>query len=314
MLKCPSCERTQDKGKFCRNCGEVLEEVGEQKEASNNSAEQAVEEQQPTRVSEENINVEDGPKTQAEQVGADYDKKAEKPEVDFQQEAAAATATQQPVHQQDTTAEVKTKLQNYWQYSVQLLRNPNKAFSHQEDKFVYGLVNLALYALMFSLVIASIVKSVNIGIEYYFDSTGALYLRLIVYLFIAIAIALGVVLVSLLALEKMFIKRMTFKEMVVQYSGLLIPLIFIQAIVLLFTLIGTSFFVFVILSAILFFGLSFLPAIFMYEKVKFYQASENHTYIAMGTIVFITVAFIIVTIIVGESLLSEMLDEILYYI
>src|SRR5699024_12847240 len=89
-------------------------------------------------------------------------------------------------------AEVKTKLQNYWQYSVQLLRNPNKAFSHQEDKFVYGLVNLALYALMFSLVIASIVKSVNIGIEYYFDSTGALYLLLMVYLFLAIAIALGV--------------------------------------------------------------------------------------------------------------------------
>lgn len=329
MLQCTSCGREQERGKFCGSCGSLLEEINEHEETEMNPAlEQGMEEEQEQKLDEVEVleEVESKEESEVEQIDSEDSKEIETPvEADKSVHVAeeqvirgqqeAATTAQQPVNQQQSNVDIQENLKSYWQYSVQLLKNPSKAFTQTEDKFVYSLVNLGLYALLFSLVIISYVRSADVyNITGEMDGAGAFFVQMILYLFIILSISLGVVLVSILAMEKMFIKRMTFKQIVIQYSGLLVPLIFVEAIILLFTFIGTSFFVLLIMSAVLFYGLFFLTGIFMYEKVMFYQPSENKVYIAIGTTILVFVALTIMSIIVGETLINKVFENLFYYI
>lgn len=326
MLQCTSCGREQERGKFCGSCGSPLEEMNEHEETETNpTSEQGVEEEQEQKLDEVE-EVESKEESEIEQIDSEASKEIETPvEADrsahvaeeqvIRDQQEAATTAQQPVNQQQSNVDIQENLKSYWQYSVQLLKNPSKAFTQTEDKFVYSLVNLGLYALLFSLVIISYVRSADVyNITGEMDGAGAFFVQMILYLFIILSISLGVVLVSILAMEKMFIKRMTFKQIVIQYSGLLVPLIFVEAIILLFTFIGTSFFVLLIMSAVLFYGLFFLTGIFMYEKVMFYQSSENKVYIAIGTTILVFVALTIMSIIVGETLINKVFENLFYYI
>src|SRR5690625_1412615 len=63
---------------------------------------------------------------------------------------AAATTTAQPQTQQ-TTETIKNGLSEYWNYFLNLIKNPTKAFQLNESHFINGLINIGLFAVAFSL-------------------------------------------------------------------------------------------------------------------------------------------------------------------
>lgn len=345
MLQCTNCDRQQESGKFCGACGSSLEEVVTpdatvDPEAQPTNENETEETQEQGNSSSENqtdetagANVQDG--AEVEQTAQPEQPEQPATEVNEQASAereSAATMTGQNASTQQTSAassepadtsnaaqrDYKAEVKKYWQYSLEVLKSPGKAFGHKEDKFVYGIVNLVLYALTFSLIILSLVRGVykrtlgGFGSELGIDMTG-LFTKMTLYLFVGTGIALILVLLSLLIVEKTMIKKMTFKQILVQYSGLLIPFIFLQIAVLLFSLIGSSFVTILFVYISLFYGLFFLTGIFMYEKVTFYGTSTHKVYTAVGTTVFVVVVFAVATFVFGMSFIeniTDMLDDL----
>src|SRR5690625_482737 len=64
-------------------------------------------------------------------------------------QAAATTATQPQTQQ--TTETIKNGLSEYWNYFLNLIKNPTGAFQLNESHFINGLINIALFAVAFSL-------------------------------------------------------------------------------------------------------------------------------------------------------------------
>src|SRR5690625_393654 len=303
MLQCTSCGRQQQSGKFCGSCGSALEEVNEEIEASDTNR-SVQEKMESKKIHEEaevgNVSVEE--------------------HIEGQEAAAVAQSTiteeLQPGH------DLQGELKRYWQYSLALLKNPGKAFTHGEDKFKYGIVNLILYAITFSLIMLSLARGAykntfgGFGSAFNVDTTGV-FTQLTVYSLIGMCISLAIVLLCLLIVEKIMIKRMSFKEILVQYSGLLIPFVFLQVGTLLFSFIGSSIIALIMVYISLFYSLFYLTGLFIYEKLSLYQITENKVYKAIGTTIFVVIAFMIITLVFGMSFMERflgMIDEVLYYL
>jgi len=349
MLQCSSCGRKQHSGRFCGACGSPLESIVQEEEVTEEVDKESDEENQiaskeadskEAGVLEETsqvdgeavseLEIEDEPTAQTiekapEEKAEPYDKQTateahEQVTIAHQEESAIAQQSQAAINQVENT-DVQGAVKQYWQYSLALLKSPGQAFTHGEEKFTYGMINLLLYALTFALIIISVTRGLynkTIGeIESYleFDSTG-IFVQITFYLFIGMAIALVLVLLCLLAVEKVMIKRMTFKEIMVQYSGLLVPFIFLQVATLLFSFVGSSFITFTLVYFSLFYSLFFLTGIYMYEKVTFYKSTSHRVYTAIGTTVFVVIVYIIVTVVFGMSFIenvTDMIDDMMYF-
>lgn len=312
MLKCSNldCGRLQQSGKFCGACGSPLEEVVDQVELDEQSSKEETVTASLDTTKEEEIIAETETVQPVQQ------------QVNVAQAEAAASVPSNPVnqgHQQIDTDE-KGQVKKYWEYSVALLKNPGDAFSHKEDKFIYGLINLGLYALTFALIIYAVARRTYkedfspYGDMFGIDASGILF-QTFLYTFIGIAIMLAVLIGSIFVIEKVIVKQMSIQEIVVQYSGLLMPFIFLQLATFLFAFVGTRFVTFSLLGLTFFFGLYFLAGLFMYEKVTYYQSSPHRVYTAIGTLIFVSIAYTIVMLVIGTSLfesLLEMIDDPFY--
>src|SRR5699024_10171963 len=348
MLQCSSCGRKQHSGRFCGACGSPLEPIVQEEDVTEEMDKESDEEKQIASkdadskeagvleetsqvdveaVSELEIEdeataqtIENAPKEKTHP----YDKQTateahEQVTIAHQEGSATAQQSQAAINQVENT-DVHGAVKQYLQYSVALLKSPGQAFTHGEEKFTYGMINLILYALTFALIIISVTRGLYNktigGIESYleFDSTG-IFVQITFYLFIGMAIALVLVLLSLLAVEKVMIKRMTFKEIIVQYSGLLVPFTFLQVATLLFSFVGSSFITFTLVYISLFYSFFFLTCIYMYEKVTFYKSTHHRVYIAIGTTIFVVIVYMIVTVVFGVSFIenvTDMIDDMMY--
>lgn len=318
MRKCsnPDCGRLQESGNFCGACGSKLEEVIEQveepevKESLVSEAEsQEVQTPEPTPVTPSNEEV----KTAQAQATA----------TSTMNDAPAPTPSE--TH---STAEAKAAVKSYWAYSVELLKNPSKALQHQQDKFTYGLINLGLYALTFALIIFAVMRRASkdamgySGFGGFSDEYGitsevnSIIFQTSFYTLIGIAFMLAVLMVSLLAVEKVMVKRLTFKDIVAQYGGLIVPFVYLQAAVFLFSFIGTRFVTFSLMFLSIAFVMYILAGLYMYEKVNYYQSSSQKVYTFVGTIVFVTIVYTVVSLVIGASLLEaliDLIDDMLYF-
>src|SRR5699024_7396284 len=65
------------------------------------------------------------------------------------QEGAAAGA--QVNNTQASGIDVKEVSTEYWNYFIQLFKNPTEALRHTENEFINGIINIILYAVTFAI-------------------------------------------------------------------------------------------------------------------------------------------------------------------
>lgn len=331
MKKCSNldCGRHQESGNFCGACGSKLEAVIEQVDkTSTNQVEEGIEvtESPVTEVEAKEVTV-----TQTQEVTTNEPPAVtlSNTEIKTAQTQATATSTmnERPAEKQ-STEEAKAAVKSYWAYSVELLKNPSKALQHQQDKFTYGLINLGLYALTFALITFAIMRRASkdamgySGFGGFADEYGitsevnSIIFQTSFYTLIGVAFMLAVLMVSLLAVEKVMVKRLTFKDIIAQYGGLIVPFIYLQAAVFLFSFIGTRFVTFSLMFLSIAFVMYILAGLYMYEKVNSYQSSSQKVYTFIGTIIFVTIVYTVVSLVIGASLLEsliDLIDEMVYF-
>lgn len=289
MLHCPNCRREQEQGKFCGNCGTALE-----------TKERAQPTEQYVEGDEQVVPTETSPEVAQTTSSA-------------QQEVGATQAsTQAQHHPGSSSSDMQTGLKKYWDYSLNLLKRPGDALYIGEEKFIYSLVNIGLYALTFALIIYSLV---NKQLGDFTDIISGLLGKVIFYTFLTLVVSLFLLLVCLLIAEKISVKKLSFKIILAQYGSLLIPFLYVHVAILLFSFVGASLVTIVLLNFSLFIVFLLLPGVYIYDKTIFYQSTPHNIYTAIGTVLLVIVMFFIVTVVFGMSALENMLDFIdnMYY-
>lgn len=123
-----------------------------------------------------------------------------------------------------------------------------------------------------------------------------------------LAVLTIIAIVSVLIIEKMFIKRMSFKLILIQYAGLITPLIVLNLLGIITGLAMSLFATAVLLGISLMFAILIAPFILLYEKLKEYGVGLQRVYIGYGSLILIMFITYIVIRIVLLSSLTELLD------
>ncbi|GAB3795676.1 hypothetical protein [Virgibacillus kimchii] len=271
MLVCSKCNNEQESGKFCGVCGAELEAVQNKAEAS-----------QP--IEAEPI---------VSQTGAD--------------QAAAA----QP-QLQETTEAVKSGLSQYWAYATGLLKNPAHAFQLNENHLVNGIISIALYVITFSLSIYFLINSLanqfsggllgeSVRLPFF-----AVNFRLVLVALLLFLVAFG----SALAITKLAKNQESFKLIISQYGGLIVPFIALHLVAVIGGLSTSVQLTMVPLVISLTIVILYIPVLFVYEKVSKINSQGQKIYLSLAVLVLISVIFYVL----GESMFAGMLEEIEYMI
>lgn len=243
MLKCSTCHAEQDSGKFCGVCGGNLVEKGNGEDFS----QQPQDEQAAT--------------TQSIPV----------------QPVAPQTPEQTTSAPQQSSVDIQKELGQYWSYALDLLKNPTKGLQLNENQFIYGIINLVLYVITFSLSIYTlfntifkntfgILSSINI-----FDSAssapnslpfGTIAFQTGIRGIILIIIAFA----SLFIFSKLMTNRISFKGLVSQYGGMITPLLALNILAILIGLLGSASFSSSLIIFSIMFTMIITPALIVYEK------------------------------------------------
>lgn len=301
MLACPNCGREQEQGKFCGNCGSALGEV-KQGQAVDNTEQM------------EEVNVEKAEDFDDKYV-ASTEASAATTQTTRQDEMSARTVTNETqTNTAASTSNVQASLKDYWNYSLRLLKRPGEALHEGEGNFVYGIISMLLYALTFGLIISSIF---NKQLSYFSEIDFGWLVQIVFYVFLTVAISLFILVVCLLIAEKISVKKISFKTIIAQFGGLLIPFVYLHVATLLFSFVGASLVTMLLLYFSIFLVTLLLPAIYIYDKTVYYQSTPHKIYTAIGTVLLIIIAFFIVTVVFGMSAMEnmlEMIEEIFYYL
>src|SRR5699024_8607652 len=130
MKKCTNCESLQEEGKFCAKCGGETIDVN--KEAPTN----------------EELTDDSHAETQAEPAKEATEKASNNVNPAHQEGAAVEAQVNNP---QASGIDVKEVSTEYWNYFIQLFKNPTEALRHTENEFINGIINIILYAVTFGI-------------------------------------------------------------------------------------------------------------------------------------------------------------------
>src|SRR5699024_2605763 len=130
MQKCTLCESVQEDGSCCAKCGS--EAIGINKEEPTN--EEQTGDWHPDTRSE---------------AAKEATEKASNNVNPAQQEGVAVEA--QVNNPQSSGIDVKEVSTEYWNYFIQLFKNPTEALRHTENEFINGIINIILYAVTFGI-------------------------------------------------------------------------------------------------------------------------------------------------------------------
>ncbi|GGA79098.1 DUF6574 domain-containing protein [Ornithinibacillus halotolerans] len=277
MQTCTNCGHNQNTGKFCEECGGLLQD---QQTAASATSE----------VHSMDANHVNTPETQT----------------------AATTVNQTQTN--DTVEKVKTGLSQYWNYIVHHIKNPSNSFQSTENNLLNSIVTLVLYAVTFSLSIYLLANSVYKSITSFFSVSESLpffgmNFRFILGAFIIIAITFG----SALAVTKLAKHQDNFKTLLSQYGGLVVPFLALNIIALFGGLIGSATLTLVPLVASNTFMVSIVPAIFVYEKSSQVDTKGLKVYHSFLTVLIIAIISYIISDFALSNLFEE-ISEIMYYL
>ncbi|RDW15346.1 DUF6574 domain-containing protein [Oceanobacillus chungangensis] len=213
---------------------------------------------------------------------------------------------------QPTASAIKSGVSQYWSYFLSLVKNPTRAFQSNEKHYLNGLITLALYAIIFSLSIYFLTNSVMRSFGGFFGESVpffALVSRIVVSVIITFVITFG----SAFAMIKLAKNQDSFKIIIAQYGSIIVPFTALNVIAMLGGLIGSYQLTFIPLLISLVFTFTFIPVLFVFEKVSKINANGQKVYLSLATIVLIS----FISYILSDALLSSLLEdieELLYYV
>lgn len=288
MLQCPKCHAEQETGKFCGVCGEPLQPL------NNNEHFSSAETGTHTESSANNVPIENHQNTY--------------------QETAATTA--QPQNQ--TMETVKTVTTNYGNYFLELLKNPTKAFKLGENDFVNGIITLILYAITFSLSIYFLANSLTKRISNLFgaDSDKLPFFELNSRIVLFVIIFTAVSLISMFIMTKIAHNEVSPKLLIAQYGGFAVPFTTLNILAIITGLAASYILTPVLLAISSSLLLSYIPVLFVYEKVNQVNRQGQTLYISIGTLLIIGLINYIIVKIMLNDLFDKLIDtwqEISYF-
>jgi len=229
--------------------------------------------------------------------------------------AAAATTTAQPQTQQ-TTETIKNGLSEYWNYFLNLIKNPTRAFQLDESHFINGLINIALFAVAFSLSVYFYVNSLakkavstTAGLFGVSDvSTAAVSLpffsinsRLVFIMALYLLVSFG----SAFVITKIGKSDDSFKTFLSQYGGLTVPFAALNIIAILTGLMGIDLLTVFLLGLSGTITLVFVPVLYVFEKLSALNVNGQRVYLSLSTLVLISIGSAIVGLMMVVNFLSD---------
>ena len=215
---------------------------------------------------------------------------------------------------------MKENATKFWDMFKNMLQNPTNAFHVKESQFVYGIITLVLFSFTQMLVVYFMGNSQYRTFSGYTAEYGVPrnlpFFDVGMPIFIIYLIVLVVTAFVVLGMEKLVIKQMSFKLFVAQFGSLLTPLIVLNLVAIILALVSSFVGATILLILSIIFSLILIPALFIYEKIKYYQASSQHIYIVYVTIIVSFIATFIVSTIILESYfykMLEILDDFSYF-
>ncbi|SFA99881.1 hypothetical protein SAMN04488072_10536 [Lentibacillus halodurans] len=269
MLVCPECNNEQESGNFCSVCGAALESV----DGDNNT---------DTSTAQENPVNTDG----------------------YQQTAAAETTEQSQQKANQTVENIKNGLINYWNYFLNLLKNPTTAFHTTGKQLLNAVITLLIFALASSLSLyflanSTVVSWVSLP---FFSLTFQLLFVAIVFLALAFS--------SILLMTKAAKNQDSAKTLLTQYGSLGVPFAAINVVAIVAGLAGSPFLTMVLLAASYGLFLYFIPVLFVYEKANLISETGHKVYVSLATSLIMSVLTFFVTGIILSDMMSNLEDMI----
>jgi len=274
MLVCPNCKNKQESGKFCESCGQPLE-VQETSESSNTDSKQpdSIPNQQPSLV--------------------------EQP-VAGQVQTGSTMEDAQPSNEKAEM--VKETLNNYWSYFINLLKNPTTAFSLNENQLINGLITIGLYVILFPLGAYFFLNGMlnneffGTGLPFHFN------FRVMFLLLIILAIAFF----SAFAMIKIGKHQDSFKLLITQFGGLLVPVTLLHIVSLLGGIMKAPSLIIIPLILSLAYTLTYVPVYLVYEKISEVHPRGQKVYFSFAAVLIMSIAFYIL----GEAMLTNFITDI----
>lgn len=263
MLKCSTCNAEQDSGKFCGVCGGHLEAI----ESGEDFSQQIEDEQAAT--------------TQSIPVQPDVPQAHEQP----------ISAPQQ------NSFEIQKELGQYWTYVLDLLKNPTKGLQLGESQFIYGIINLALYVITFSLSIYTLFNTIfkntfgllsDIGMfGDIFNAVSGVPKSLPFGTIVFQTGTRGIILIiiafaSLFVFSKLMTNRISFKGLVAQYGGVITPLLALNILAIFIGLLGSASLSSTLIIFSIIFTMIITPALIVFEKGAHLTNLTQKVYFGFG--------------------------------
>lgn len=259
MKECPTCSHTQDTGKFCGKCGTELVAKQQQEEVEQHTKE-------PFVIQDKDIEV-----------------------------AATITEAVSEHHQQKEESALKTHATNFWQYTLMLLKNPATSFNQTDRQYPYGIIHFILFALSFSIALyytMDVAYRLSLGL---FMGGELPFLPIVIRATLILLLLFATTVIGTFLLEKIMTKQMSFKGVLVQYGGLLVPFILVQCVTIVTALAGFITLTIIFLVGSLCFTLLILPGILLYEQTSKQKKGNQRVYFGFATIA--TMAFLLYVVI-----------------
>ena len=281
MLECPSCNHQQGTGKFCGVCGTAMQS----QQAADNSNQQSTREEEAPQANTQQVNVQIESETTAKSDPA----------------VATIEGNAQP-----TADTIKEGLNHYWSYFLSLLKNPARAFQSSEKQFTNSLITIGLFALFFSLSIYFLGNSLYktfgggwIGESLPFFSIVS---RLFFFALILIVLTFG----SALAMTKLAKNQDSFKKIITEYGSIYVPFVALNLVAVIGGLIGSYQLTFFSLAISVVMTFSYVPVLFVYEKVSEINRNGQKIYISLATILLIS----FICFFLADALLMDFISQI----
>ncbi len=179
MVTCTQCQHNQDDGNFCEKCGASTN----QQSTSENNSQQAPNFQQAQPA------VEQG----------------------FQANAQPNVPQGQQVEQ------IKQQSKQYYNYFLEVIKNPTIALKHEENAFVNSIITLVLFALTLSLSVYFIAKN---AMEFAYAADALPFFPLVSRLLFGFLLITAIGLVSAFIVLKIGKHTITFKKLTAEFGGL----------------------------------------------------------------------------------------------
>lgn len=278
MKYCTKCNNQQEQGNFCGVCGSGLSEMEQSVQVT------AMEKpEQPSNQSNTN-----------------------EQQANYQHHTQLATGQQNTNPQIDQLKKVSS---NYFGSFVTLLKQPSRSLNEKQS-FSNALISFVLFSFVIAFSVYSMIngslKKVN---DYSFGLVDeGLPIGVLIAFMLIMMIATVTPTVLIFLLEKIFVQQSNFKKTFIQVSNFYPVFIAIVAVGIILNFIGAMKFAIMLILISILFVILLLPLYVMTHVLKGSKPSIDPFFI-YGIL---AVAILIVIYIVGDSIVSAMLEEIMY--